>query len=157
MALKGDRLVLGEEITFSMDEVATRGGVACLSTVGSGSALDSSVAIVSYVADPSAKTAVGILGGDMVNIDLTRQKINKHKNEVQKGGKVNLITNGWVLTNKIANGVTPAAQQSAYAATAGLITNTAAGGGPKIGHFLSTKDEDGYCKVWVNLPSNSQY
>ena len=157
MALKGDRLIVSEEVTFSMNEVAEKGGPVCLSTGGSGAALDSSSALVTYSNSPSGKLVVGILGADMVNINQTRQKINSHKNEVQKGGKVNLFTEGWVLTDRLANGVSPSAGDEAFATTGGLFTNTGSGGGAKVGHFMSSKDEDGYLKVWFSLPSKTQW
>ena len=39
MALKADRHELATDISFFMDEVASRGGIACISTGGSGAAL----------------------------------------------------------------------------------------------------------------------
>ena len=70
-----------------MNEVAERGGVVSLSTAGSGASLDNGNAVVTYAADPSGKVPLGLLINDMVNIDLTRQHLNQHKDEVQKGGK----------------------------------------------------------------------
>ena len=83
MALKGDRYELETTIDFFMNEVAERGGVATLSTAGSGAALDQSAALVSYATNQSGIAPIGILLNDMVNIDQTRQHINFHKNEVQ--------------------------------------------------------------------------
>jgi hypothetical protein len=112
MALKADRHELQTDISFFMNEVATRGGVASLdaSTLGnlngvgsSGAAMDQSQALVKYVATRSAASAgsgivpVGILLNDMVNLDLTRQHINWHKDEVQKGGKVTLLKRAGLL------------------------------------------------------------
>ena len=91
MALKTDRSTLQTDISFFMNEAATRGGVVSLSTGGSGAAMDQGAALVTYAAQPSGKVAVGLLLGDMVNIDLTRQHLNQYKDEVQKGGKVALL------------------------------------------------------------------
>ena len=100
MALKADRHELQTDISFFMDEVASRGGIACLSTGGSGAALDQSAALVTYSAAAASGTIpVGLLLNEMVNIDLTRQHINFHKDEVQKGGKVLLLRRGTVVTN----------------------------------------------------------
>ena len=91
MALKSDRSTLQTDISFFMNEAATRGGVVTLSTAGSGASMDNGNAVVTYVASPSGKVPAGLLINDMVDIDLTRQHLNQHKDEVQKGGKVTLL------------------------------------------------------------------
>ena len=157
MALKADRHELATDISFFMDEVASRGGIACISTGGSGAALDQAGAKVSYVADASGAVPAGLLLNDMVNLDLTRQHINWHKDEVQKGGKVTLLTQGNVVTNMIYPGDTPTAGGLAYVAHSGYIAaankDNTLGVGAVVGRFISTKDEDGYVKVAVNLPN----
>ena len=157
MALKGDRYEAMTDITFRMNEVAERGGVAVLSTAGSGAALDQSVALVTYAAAASGTKPIGLLLGDMVNKDLTQTHLNFHKNEVQKGGKVTLLTDGWVVTDRIYPGATPAGGDVAYLAGSGYITSVVdpVGGtaaSPKVGRFYSSKDEDGYAKVYIKLP-----
>ena len=162
MALKGDRYELDTDISFFMNEVAERGGIATLSTAGSGAALDQSAALVTYVAAQSGAVPVGILLNDMVNIDQTRQHINFHKNEMQKGGKVTLLKKGWVVTNYIDPGDTIAAGNVAFVGPSGYITNSQtvgqagsdASAGAVIGQFESITDEDGYAKVSVNLPNH---
>jgi len=88
MALKSDRSTLDVDISFFMNEAATRGGIASQSTGGSGAAMDQGEALVTYAALPSGKVPVGLLLNDMVNIDLTRQHLNQHKDEVQKGERL---------------------------------------------------------------------
>jgi hypothetical protein len=153
MALKGDRQENFHDVSFFMNEVAERGGIVVMSTVGSGAALDQASALCSYAAAPSGKAAVGLLLADMVNVDQTKYHINFMKNEVQQGGKVPLLTEGWVVTNMIYPGVTPTAGATAYLAHSGLIAITdVIGCNTKVGRFYSTKDEDGYAKVYVKLP-----
>ena len=156
MALKSDRSVLDTDISFFMNEAATRGGVASVSTGGSGAAMDQGEALVTYAAVPSGKVPVGLLLNDMVNIDLTRQHLNQHKDEVQKGGKVTLLRKGYVVTNAIDTGVTPSVGDTAYLSEsqAGKISNVSANSYSNlvVGRFLSAKDADGYAKVEVNLP-----
>jgi Arc/MetJ family transcription regulator len=53
--------------------------------------MDNGSALSRMRALPSGKVPVGLLLNDMVNIDLTRQHLNQHKDEVQKGGKVTLL------------------------------------------------------------------
>ena len=147
MALKTDRSTLQTDISFFMNEAATRGGVVALSTGGSGAAMDQGAALVTYAAAPSGKVPIGVLLNDMVNIDLTRQHLNQHQDEVQKGGKVTLLKQGWVVTNAIAT--TPLAGDVAYFDTDGNLTTATTS--DKVGRFLSSKDADDYCKVWINI------
>jgi hypothetical protein len=162
MALKSDRHEFDTDISFFMNEAATRGGVASISTVGSGAALDQGVALVTYAALPSGKIPVGLLLNDMVNLDLTRQHINQHKDEVQKGGKVTLLRKGWVVTNSL-EGTNPTAGQPAYVAHSGNLAASdlasdhvdADGSTRLVGRFLSTVDQDGYAKVYIDLPNTN--
>ena len=164
MALKGDRYEGVTDISFFMDSTATRGGVVCVSTGGSGVALDQSAALVVYSDNPSSNVPLGLLLNDMVDIDQTRQHINFHKNEVQKGGKVTLLKQGWVVTSNIHSGTssTCAAGDLAFLTSSGNLSNdadmAAATRGdaacPAVGRFLSSVDEDGYAKVEIQLPTN---
>jgi hypothetical protein len=154
MALKGDRYELQTDISFFMNEVAERGGMAVLSTGGSGAAMDQSQALVTYASTGSGKVPVGILLNDMVNIDLTRQHINWYKNEVQKGGKVTLLRKGYVVTNRI-QGAAPAAGNAVYVAHSGNLSATdlvGQGTSLVVGTWMSSPDQDGYAKVEINLP-----
>ena len=160
MALKSDRHELQTDISFFMDEAATRGGVVVHgSTTGSGAAMDQGKAVVTYAAAPSGKVPVGLLRNDMVDIDLTRQHVNWHKDEVARGGKVTLLTQGWVVTNSI-EGAAGAAGGAAYLAHSGNLAasniggdDSMEGGDKVVGRFLSGADEDGYYKVSINLPN----
>lgn len=150
MALKGDRHELDTEVTYFMNETASRGAVVSISTQGSGSAMDSSSAVATVAAEASGATPLGILLNDVVNIDQTRQHLNWHQDEVQQGGKVTILTKGFVVTDQISGN--PTAGQTAYVADSGKIAGTQDGTAVAIGRFLSTKDADGYAKVSVNLP-----
>jgi len=155
MALKSDRYELQTDISFFYNEgTATRGGVVVHDTAGSGAAMDQGVNLVKYVAVTATSRPVGVLLNDVVNKDLTRTHLNQHKDEVQKGGKVTVLRKGYVLTSNLTG--TPAAGDPAYAChvTAGNIRPDSPGssGVLQIGRFLSSKDEDGYAKVEVNLP-----
>ena len=159
MALKTDRSTLQTDLSFFMNEAATRGGVAVISTAGSGASMDNGSALVTYAAAPSGKVPVGLLVNDMVNIDLTRQHLNPHKDEVQKGGKVTLLSKGWVVTSNI-EGTDPNAGDVAYLAHSGNLASSNIGGddsGHKmvVGRFLSDIDEDGYAKVYIDLPNTN--
>ena len=157
MALKADRHELDVDISFFMNEVAERGKVVCISTAGSGAAMDQAGALVALkAAHATTSIPVGVLLNDVVNLDLTRQHINWHKDEVQKGGKVSILKKGWVVTDQIVG--TPAAGELAYlddaSATGNFATTAEVADGVEnvVGRFMSKLDEDGYAKVEVNLP-----
>ena len=149
MALKPDRIEFLSDISFFATSAAERGGVASVVTGGSGVSMDDANAVVSYATNPSGAKPIGVLLNDVVSLDLTRQHINWHRDEVQVGGKVALLRNGQVTTNLVAG--TPAAGSDAYVAASGYISTVQAAGAVKIGQFLSAKDSDGYAKVSVNL------
>lgn len=160
MALKPDRIELLTDVSFFMNTTATRGGIVCLSTAGSGVAMDDALAVVSYAAVASGQMPVGVLLNDVVNLDLTRQHINWHKDEVQVGGKVSILRAGVVTTNLIVG--TPVAGKPAYLGTDGKMTSVVPTGlsspsgvtgnmTARVGQFLSTLDADGYAKVSINI------
>lgn len=151
MALKPARYEGETDISFFMDMTAERGGVVCIKTIGSGAAMDQSAAEVEYAVSASGKTAFGVLLNDMVDKDLTKEKLNPYKNEMQKGSKVTILRKGTVLTDMIS-GTAPTGICAAYVLTSGMFTASSANGAVEVGQFLSTVDEDGFYKVAVNLP-----
>lgn len=151
MALKPDRIELMTDISFFMNTTATRGGVASVVTGGSGVAMDDASAVVAYAANVSGAKPVGVLLNDVVNLDLTRQHINWHRDEVQVGGKVALLRQGQVTTNMLVAGITPTAGVDAYVGASGLIGTSSTNSAVKVGTFLSSVDSDGFAKVSVNL------
>jgi hypothetical protein len=162
MALKSDRYEAQTDISFFYNAgTATRGGVVVLdAATASGAALDQGVNLVRYKQAAATDVPVGVLLNDVVDKDLTRTHLNWFKDEVQKGGKVTVLTQGWVLTSNITGSPTPGQVAYADATTAGNITNSAASaqasGNLAIGRFMSNKDADGYAKVFVNLPNFGQ-
>jgi hypothetical protein len=156
MALKGHRRMPehGYRMDFFMDEVAERGGVVVLSTTGSGAALDQAVQLVTYAAQSSGKVPVGIMLADMVNIDLTKYKLNQHKNEIQKGSKAPIHEKCEVLTNMYVG--SPTGGAVAYLSSSGKVTPTLGNNvaaTPVVGRFMGIPDEDGYVKLQLNLPT----
>ena len=155
MALKADRNELDVDISYFMNETAERGQIVVLSTVGSGAAMDQAGALVTVAAATATTIPVGVLLNDVVNLDLTRQHINWHKDEVQKGGKVSILKKGYIVTDQIEG--TPTAGVLAYLDDAdtgkfAVAASVADGKYNAVGRFMSTLDEDGYAKVEVNLP-----
>ena len=160
MALKADRHELDVDISFFMNVEAEKGQIVVLSTAGSGAAMDQAQALVSIQGATGSVIPVGVLLNDVVDLDLTRQHINFHKDEVQKGGKVSILKKGYVVTNMIEG--TPTAGALAFMddadtgkfAVAASIDDTEY---TAVGRFMSKKDEDGYAKLEVNLPMPIQH
>jgi hypothetical protein len=150
MALKPDRIESYTDISFFMVTVAERGGVVVHTTSGEGVSMDDAQAVVAYPVATSGTVPAGLLLNDVVNLDLTRQHINWHKDEVQVGSKVTLLRQGQVTTNMVASGVAPVAGTNAYYGNNGLLT-TSATNSVKVGRFLSSLDADGYVKVDINI------
>ena len=164
MALKGDRVEHLTDISyFKSDAVAERGLILVHNTGGSGAAMDDSAALV---ADAAAYTdqPAGLLLSEVVNIDLTRQHYNQHKDEMNLGGKVTLLRRGTVVTDQLSG--TPVIGEQAYfgldgklfthgEAPAGATGIVVAGHrtvtGDQVGRWLSVLDADGYAKVEINI------
>ena len=159
MALKADRNELDVDISYFYNEgTAERGGIVILdAAAASGAAMDQAGAKVKYAVAAADVRPVGVLLNDVVNLDLTRQHINWHKDEVQKGGKVSVLKKGYVVTNLIGS-TAPTVGALAYlddgnAGYFAMKADVADGSYAQVGRFMSIKDEDGYCKVEINLPA----
>jgi len=151
MALKPDRIESYTDISFFCNTVAERGGIVVhVGNGGSGVSMDDASAVVAYPSSNTGTKPAGLLLNDVVNLDLTRQHINWHKDEVQLGSKVSLLRQGQVTTDMVGAGVTPAAGADAYYDNDGKLT-TVSTNSVKVGRFLSGKDADGYVKVDINI------
>ncbi len=154
MALKGPRVILETEITLTCESVASRGVVLVHVTSGSGVALGASAGEADLKANPSGYKIAGLLMNDVVSTDQTRYHHNFHKDETQTGERCTLLRKGRVTTDKIIG--TPAVDDIAYLTSSGNLTPTIGAGGlvatPKVGKFVSIKDEAGFVTVDLNLP-----
>jgi 5,10-methylene-tetrahydrofolate dehydrogenase/methenyl tetrahydrofolate cyclohydrolase len=148
MALRPDRVEHLTDLSFFMNETAERGVIVAHSTAGSGAAMDDSNAVVAGVGATSDLPA-GMLLNDVVNIDLTRQHLNFHQDEVQIGSKVLLLRRGTVVTDQVAAGLTISPGGAAHFTSAGLLTTGTSSA--QVGRFLSDYDADGYVKVEINI------
>ena len=155
MALKPDRVEHLTDLSFFMNETGERGGIVTYDVVSggaSGAAMDDAKALVKFPTGLGEyQKPAGLLLNDVVNLDLTRQHINFHKDEVQKGSKVLLLKRGTVVTNCVSG--TPTAANigaSLYFNTDGFLTvsNTSS---TVVGRLLSIKDADGYAKVDIDV------
>lgn len=155
MALKGPRVIIETDITFTCQSTTNRGVVLCRTLAGSGVALGNLAGQASLSASPSGLRVAGLLMNDVVNIDPTRQHINFQQDQTLVGQRCTLLRKGRVTTDQISG--SPNDGDTAYLTTNGQLTPTmSATGGlvatPKIGVFDGIKDENGFITVDVNLP-----
>src|SRR5688500_18725704 len=139
MALKPNRNIRHDSIGFYCNEVAERGRamVYDASTSGLGG-LDEAGALVKMPTGSVSLTAVaGILMNDVVDVDLSRYRLNEHQDEVQKNSKVRLAKVGFVTTNCIVAGVNPVAGSGCYATTSGEMDMTNRGEHMRVGRWDS--------------------
>lgn len=157
MALKGDRLELQTDTSFNCSTVAEQGCVAFFNTLGSGIDLDdpnNTLVIPASLTSGTTYYPAGILLNNIVNIDTTRQHLNFHKNEVLAGAHVTILRQGWVVTNQVMPGTTPALGNPVYVGYSGLFTNQNNNAiYPSIkAEWASVKDPDGYAKIYIHMP-----
>lgn len=153
MSLKAGRDIQSTKPGYHSDATATRGGCVSVKTVGSGESMDDSAMVAEYATAPSGTLPLGVLIDDVVNNDLTKVIKNPLKQEVELGEKVTICNRGWVTTNMVAGEITVSAPEVAYVTESGLFTNVAGNGyNVVVGRFDSNADEDGYCRVSINLP-----
>ena len=161
MALRPDRIINDTTVEHFMNATAERGGIVCYAVASphaaSGAAMDLSENTVAYADDASGQAPRGVLLNDVVNLDLTRQHSNWHKDEVQVGGKVTVAPQATILTDWIYPGQTVTPGQVAYVADSGYISNTdltnddGSTHDRVVGSFVTGKDEDGFARVRVNI------
>jgi hypothetical protein len=157
MALRPDRdYNLIDDIShFWVDDTNSvqNGGVASVVTAGSGVSLDDGKNVVKYVATPSGAAPMGALLQPVTYYAGSRVFMNFHNGEIRPGQKCTLVRKGWIVTNMVSG--TPTAGAAAYLAENGKVSPTQMsfddGKAPKVGRFETTKDADGFAKVYIDL------
>lgn len=154
MALKADRLIDVTEIGYFLNEVASPGVIVSISTQGSGVALDNTSNLATVKAAGSGSTPLGMLLNEFVSIDLTRTPRNWHKDQHTTGDKCTILRKGWAVTDKVTG--VPNAGQEAVLVQSGNVSGISPPVAdytryPHVGKFLSTKDENGFARVYVDL------
>ena len=131
---------------------AEKGGVATVVTQGSGVALEDTANVVSYAANPSGAIPKGVLLRTVSPaLSATRDFINFDAQEVRPGDKVTLVRKGWLVTDMIPSGISPAVGDAAYVAASGNISSKQASGALQVGRFETTKDADGFARVFIDI------
>lgn len=151
MSLKADRDLSKHVFGFKASAVATKGGFVSVATPSSGVGLDG-VGVASYAASPSGAHVLGVLLDDVEDLG-SRTPRNHYKESVNLNSQVGIGSEGWVVTDFVYPGVTPAAGDPAYLAHSGYVSNVQTPAqAPKVGRFETSKDEDGFVKVSLNIP-----
>ncbi len=162
MALKPDREY--NEITditnfwYAAQATAVeKGGMASVVTQGTGVALGVNITdeanVVDYDASVGSTTVPkGIL---LQNVALamssTRDFKNYENQEIRPGDKCTLVRHGWVVTDMITPGQTPAVGGIAYLGNSGLLATGAVSSSKAVGRFETTKDASGFVRVFIDL------
>jgi len=155
MALKSDREIHVTDISCTFNTPAEAGTLAVRVTgasYASGQGINDSAPVASTGGTgvpASGSRVIGLLLDYVVQIDPTRQHRNYQRTEQLVGEPVAILKDGMVWTNKVTG--TPAAGDPAYPGPGGTIQNSQANGLPQLGEFKTSKDADGYCKVYVKL------
>jgi hypothetical protein len=74
---------------------------------------------------------------------------NYHTNAQWPGDPVSLLRRGWVVTNQIIGN--PVAGSGAFLAASGQLSTSQAAGAPQVGRFETTKDVDGFARVFLDI------
>lgn len=158
MAIKSDREVYKTEIRFTCDASGVAGEMLKFkgtqptgAGVGQGINASAPVATPIGTGTPASGTRfAGVLMGDVVSIDVTKQHRNFQQPMTQLiGENVCLLTEGKLWTNMISG--TPAAGDPAYVQGAGKVGPTQQNSLPQVGRFLTSKDSAGYALVDYNV------
>lgn len=158
MALKGLRKYdEGTDITNVMRALPSgvtrldRGIIVIRNTSYSGTGKPGDGNNVVQVPTGTSGTPIGLLLCDVVDIDLSQYPhLGRHfKDEVPLCSPVTLLTHGYVYTNKIASGITPAQGVAAHYTANGELTTTTTS--IRVGTFRGAKDADGYAGVDINI------
>lgn len=156
MALKPDRHVVTDDITFILNTASVAGKVVILKTTQpSGSASGVGIGVSAGIADvvsgtPASGTKpLGILLHEFVDIDQSVRHRNYQKVQQVLGEPCTILRNGWCVTDQVTG--TPAAGDAAYLGADSKVTPTQVNNIPVVGQFLSIKDTNGFAKVYVTL------
>lgn len=155
MALKADREITQYENGYFLNEAANKGLVVCVSTGASGAALDGATSVATVAAASSGAKPLGVLLDEFITLDQTRFHKNYNKLEAVAGDKASIAVRGWVVTDKV---ISATAGSKAMLASSGYVTDATAPAtynevaNPKVGAFLSGKDQNGFARLQISLP-----
>ena len=144
------------------EAITTKGHFAVLATATSGVGLDDIGVLPTYepgmgngntvevVVNPSGKVPIGVLCQDVKNEQTSEpRRWDDSGNTSYPGRKVGIVRKGWIVTDAIT--CTPAAGGVAYMGNSGTVATSGATGCAVVGKFETSKDADGFARVYVNL------
>ena len=92
---------------------------------------------------------LGVLLNDVVNMDLSRQRLNAYSGEVQQGGKVQILRRGQIMVKMAKSLRMPYGQPIYVDRKNGSMTWKK--NGPRIGTLARNQDSDGWCSVSIEI------
>lgn len=110
--------------------------------------LDTSVNTATIPTGASHGKPIGVLMNTVVDKDLTTCPLMQSKGEVQKGSKVEILKGGWIVTDMIDTGSSPAPGDAAHYTAGGLFTTTTTS--VRVGTFESDK-VNGFARIRIQL------
>jgi predicted nucleic acid-binding Zn ribbon protein len=136
------------EVSFYLNEVAEAGIVLIYPTGAVGQpGLDTDVNTATVPTGTTGQPC-GVLMQDVVNKDLTTCPLMQSKMETQVGSKVEVLKGGWILTDMIHTGSSPAPGNAAHFTAGGLFTTTTSS--VRVGTFESAK-VNGFARIRIQL------
>ena len=152
MALKGDREVLATDIDMKIEsgKDAERGII----LIGTTTAGEAAVPSTTSLTVTGNEKPVGLLLDDVEDLDYTTRPQILSRNVVPRASEISLLVKGWVKTNLIKKSANaPREGRPAYLEASGWVSADphVAGSGIKVGFFQSTKDSDGYARLFVDI------
>lgn len=87
---------------------------------------------------------IGVLLCNVVNIDLCRYSLNYYSGDTQVGGRVSILTKGWIVM-RLPGRCTYPIKHPVYINPKGKLSLIQ--WGRPIGRVMSTRDEDGFAKI----------
>lgn len=160
--LKPDRHIFLTDVNFVFNGTADSGTLLVYQQgTGSGNGVQDdkagTVAIGPLSCSGNITAGSGVVGL-LVNPFVTFNPLlhrNWYKVTQWPGEKATLLRQGWVNTNIVATGVpVPDCGVPAYLGPLGVPTGNPVGAGQLIGEFQSRLDENGFCRLAINLPHN---
>lgn len=162
MAIKADRVLdpYGDIIDFVCDEEVAAGTIMCYSTTGgSGTGvLDENggkVTVLTLATGVNNQVA-GVLITPVIDdeYETNRWMPNTGKVYTRPTERCYMSKRCFITTDILYTGAVPTPGKKAYLGDSGKFTDET-NKGPRVGEFMGRKNEHGYVRVFVNIPTGS--
>jgi hypothetical protein len=154
MALKPYRSygrAAGSITKWFMNEVAEAGIIVVVDEAGTGSGLPGDSQNVALVPTSISGVPLGVLMTDVVDLDVSKfpHLARNHRSETTVCNPVEVMAEGVVHTNMLADSITPSPGDPAHYGAGGLFTT--ATDSVQVGRFEGVVQDDGYAVIKVHI------